>query len=158
MIGRFEVFTLALSEMTSSWNKIATEELKPYGLKGSCIVYLIALYKIPDGLTAANLCEMCNRDKAEVSRAIKLLEDKGFVVRKNTNPSGYRANITLTDNGKKITSELREKIKLLVEEGGRGLTEQERDIFYDALARISCNLKSIAQAENADSQSGLGNN
>ena len=30
MIGRFEIFTLALSEMTSSWNKIATEELKPY--------------------------------------------------------------------------------------------------------------------------------
>lgn len=144
MIGRFEVFTLALSEMTSSWNKIATEELKPYGLKGSCIIYLIALYKIPQGLTAANLCEMCNRDKAEVSRAVKSLEDKGFVVRTNTTVSGYRASITLTDEGKKITYELRERIKQLVEEGGKGLSEEEREIFYDVLARISCNLKSIA--------------
>ena len=62
MIGRFEVFTLALSELTSSWNKIAAEEMKVYGLKGSCVIYLIALYKIAEGLTAANLCEMskCN--------------------------------------------------------------------------------------------------
>ncbi len=144
MIGRFEVFTLALSEMTSSWNKIATEELKPYGLKGSSIVYLIALYKIPEGLTAANLCEMCNRDKAEVSRAIKSLEEKGFVVRKNTTVSSYRANITLTDEGRKITCELRERIKQLVEDGGKGLSEEQREIFYDVLAKISCNLKVMA--------------
>ena len=148
MIGRFEVFTLALSEMTSSWNKIATEELKPYGLKGSCIIYLIALYKMPDGLTAANLCEMCNRDKAEVSRAIKSLELKGFVARKNTTVSGYRANITLTEEGRKITSELRERIKLLVEDGGMGLSEEQREIFYEALAKISCNLKSMASLNN----------
>jgi len=144
MIGRFEVFTLALSELTSSWNKIATEEMKAYDLKGSCVIYLIALYKIADGLTAANLCEMCNRDKAEVSRSIKALEEKGFVIRKNTTVSGYRASITLTQEGKRITSELREKIKLVVEEGGKGLTDNEREIFYDVLARISCNLKSIA--------------
>ena len=152
MIGRFEVFTLALSEMTSSWNKIATEEMKPYGLKGACIVYLIALFKIPEGLTAANLCEMCNRDKAEVSRAIKELEAKGFVVRKNTTVSGYRANITLTEEGKRITSELRERIKLVVEQGGKGLTDEQREIFYDAIARISFNLKSIADENKKENQ------
>ena len=145
MIGRFEVFTLALSEMTTSWNKIATEELKPYGLKGSCIIYLIALYKMPEGLTAANLCEMCNRDKAEVSRAIKSLENSGFVSRKNTTASGYRANITLTEQGKEITRTLRERIKLVVEKGGEGLIEEQRDNFYDVLARISDNLKKISK-------------
>ena len=148
MVGRFEVFTLALNEMTYSWNKIATEELKPYGLKGACIIYLIALYKVPQGLTAANLCEMCNRDKAEVSRAIKALEEKGFVVRKNTTVSSYRANITLTDEGRKITCELRERIKQLVEYGGMGLSEEQRETFYDVLAKISCNLKSIASNKN----------
>ena len=144
MVGRFEVLTLALNEMTYSWNKIATEELKPYGLKGACIIYLIALYKVPQGLTAANLCEMCNRDKAEVSRAVKALEEKGFVVRKNTTVSSYRANITLTDEGRKVTCELRERIKQLVEDGGRGLSEEQRENFYDVLAKISCNLKSMA--------------
>ena len=145
MTGRFEIFTLALSEMTSSWNKIATEELKPYGLKGGYIVYLIALFKKPDGLTAANLCEICNKDKAEVSRAIKALEGSGFVTRTNTTVSGYRASITLTEKGREITHALRERIKLIVEKGGAGLTENQREVFYDALSTISENLKAISK-------------
>ncbi len=144
-VGRFEVFTLALSEMTSNWNKIATEELKPYGLKGGYVVYLIALFKAKDGLTAANLSQMCNRDKAEVSRAIKALEEKGFVTRTNTTSTGYRASITLTEKGSEVTHSLRERVKLVVEKGGEGLSNSEREIFYNALEVISKNLKTISK-------------
>lgn len=143
MIGRFEIFTLALSEISASWNKIATEELKPFGLKGGYIVYLIALFKMPEGLTGANLCEMCNRDKAEVSRAVKAMEEKGLVVRENTSSNRYRAPIKLTPKGKEVTNALRERIKLVVEKGGSGLSEEERETFYSALQTISENLKSI---------------
>ena len=145
MLGRFEIFTLALSEMTYSWNKIATDELKPFGLKGAYIIYLISLYKIPEGITAARLCEMTNRDKAEVSRAIKVLEGKGLVTRTNTTSTGYRANITLTCKGKEVTCALRERVKLAVENGGKGLTEEERENFYTSLSIISENLKKISK-------------
>lgn len=145
MIGRFEIFTLALSELTSSWNKIAAEEMKPYGLKGGYIIFLIALFKMPDGLTAANLCEMCSRDKAEVSRAVKALEQNGLVKRENTTANNYRAKITLTEKGKNVTNALRERIKLAVEKGGEGLTAKQRDTFYDALEKISGNLKEISK-------------
>lgn len=145
MIGRFETFTLALSEIMSSWNKIATEEMKPFGLKGNSVIYLIALFKHPDGLTAANLCEMCDRDKAEVSRAISAMEKKGLVTRTNTTASGYRANITLTDEGRKTTHILRERVKLAVEKGGEGLSEGQRDEFYNALSVIGGNLKRISK-------------
>ena len=141
MIGRFETFSLALSEIMSSWNKIATEEMKPFGLKGSSVIYLIALYKNTEGLTAANLCEMCNRDKAEVSRIISAMEKKGLVVRKNTTVNGYKANITLTDEGRETTRILRERVKLAVEKGGEGLSENERESFYNALEIIGGNLK-----------------
>ena len=144
-VGRFEVFTLALSEIMSNWNKIATDELKPYGLKGSYVVYLIALFKAPDGLTAANLSQMCNRDKAEVSRAIKSFEEKGFVTRTNTTSTGYRASITLTKKGREVTHEIRERVKLVVEKGGEGLSDNEREIFYNALETISKNLKAISE-------------
>lgn len=145
MIGRFEIFTLALSELTSSWNKIAAEEMKPYGLKGNYVIFLIALFKMPDGLTSANLCEMCNRDKAEVSRAIKALEQNGLVQRETTTVNNYRAKITLTEKGKTVTVALRERIKLIVEKGGEGLCEQQRNTFYDALEVISQNLKAISK-------------
>lgn len=145
MIGRFETFSFALSEMTSSWNKIAAEELKPFGLKGAYVVYLIALHKSPGGLTSANLCEMCNKDKAEVSRAIKTLELKGFVIRENTTINGYRAKITLTEQGRNITITLLERVKLAVEKGGKGLSEKQRENFYTALQTICANLKQISK-------------
>ncbi len=145
MIGRFEIFTLALSELTSSWNKIAAEEMKPYGLKGGYIIFLIALFKMPDGLTAANLCEMCSRDKAEVSRAVKALEQNGLVKRENTTANNYRAKIILTEKGMELTNALRERIKLAVEKGGNGLSQMQRDTFYDALEKISGNLKKISK-------------
>ena len=145
MIGRFEVFTLGLSDLTSSWNKIAAEELKPFGLRGTYVIYLIALYKHTEGLTSANLCEMCNRDKAEVSRAMKVLEAKGFVVREQNSANGYRAKITLTARGREYTSAIRERVKLAVEKGGEGLSEEQRETFYTALETICVNLKKISK-------------
>jgi len=145
MVGRFEVFTLGLSEIMSSWNKIAADEMSHFGLKGTYVIYLIALYKHPEGLTSANLSEMCNRDKAEVSRAIKTLEAKGLVERENTTVNGYRAKITLTTQGRESTKALRERVKLAVEKGGEGLSEEERDSFYSALETISANLKKISK-------------
>jgi len=145
MVGRFEIFTLGLSEIMSSWTKIASDEMKPFGLKGTYVIYLIALYKHPEGLTSANLSEMCNRDKAEVSRAIKALESKELIVRENITVNGYRAKITLTGKGRESTKALRERVKLAVEKGGEGLSEQERDSFYSALETISANLKKISR-------------
>jgi len=145
LIGRFETFTFSLSKISSSWNKIAAEELKPFGLKGAYVVYLITLYKNPDGLTSANLCEMCNKDKTEVSRAIAAMEEKGLVERENTTASGYRARITLTKIGITATKTLCERVKLAVEKGGKGLTEEQRESFYTALEIISANLKEISK-------------
>ena len=145
MIGRFETFTLSLSEILSSWNKIASDEMKEYGLKGTYVIYLIALYKHPDGLTCAELSKMCNRDKGEVSRAVKALEEKGLIQRKNVTDNGYRALISLTDKGNKSTYALRERIKLAVEKGGKGLSEEQRENFYFALEKISQNLIGITK-------------
>ncbi len=145
MIGRFETFTFALSELTASWNKIASEEMKRFDLKGTYVLYLIALYKHPDGLTAARLCELCNRDKAEVSRAVQAMEKKGLVERTNVTVNGYRARITLTEQGKAATTTLRERVKLAVEKGGAGLTDGQREVFYESIATISSNLKKISK-------------
>jgi len=145
MIGRFENFSLGLSQLTSAWNKIANEELKPFGLKGRASVYMIALYKSEEGLTGANLSEICHRDKAEVSRVISEMAKKGLVVKEQGTGNGYRAKIRLTEAGKKATYELRERIKLAVEKGGQGLSDEERDHFYLALQVIAKNLTDISE-------------
>lgn len=145
MIGRFEIFSLGLTQLTAAWNKIANEELKPFGLKGRASVYMIALYKSEEGLTITNLCEICHRDKAEASRIISEMEKKGMVTREQGTANGYRAKIRLTEEGKKATYELRERIKMAVEKGGNGLSDEEREHFYYALQVIAKNLQEITR-------------
>ena len=40
---------------------------------------------------------------------------------------------------------VRERVKLAVEKGGQGLSEEERETFYHALEVISSNLKAISK-------------
>ena len=143
MVKRFEAFALGLSRVNSAWNKLAVQELKAFGLKGNYAVYLVALSKHHDGLTSANLCEICNKDKAEVSRAVSTMENKGIVIRESVTGNGYRARIKLTEKGKEISVALRKRIQLAVEQGGSGLTEEQREHFYLALQVIADNLNQI---------------
>ena len=50
MVDRFEKFSLAISEISRYWHKIAAEELKPYELKSTHAVYLTTMYRYPDGV------------------------------------------------------------------------------------------------------------
>ena len=106
MIEKFEVFTIAMSEITSFWAKIATTEMGKYGLKGICAKYFITLLKNPQGMTAARLCEVCYRDKAEVSRILSALEKKEFIIRETNGSNSYRALVKLTDSGKKVAKDI----------------------------------------------------
>ena len=145
MIGRFETFTFAISAISQYWSKIALEEMKNYGLKGTCAIYLVELYRNPEGITATKLSEISGRDKAEISRAVSALEKKGLVERENVSSNSYRALIKLTDEGKKATELVRERVKIAVELGGKGVDEHDREIFYKALEKIASNLKEISK-------------
>ena len=76
---------------------------------------------------------------------ISEMETKGLVVRDQGNGTGYRAKIRLTQEGRKATYELRERIKLAVEKGGAGLSDEEREHFYYALQVIAKNLQEITK-------------
>ena len=73
------------------------------------------------------------------------MEKKGLVVKEQGTGNGYRAKIRLTEAGRKATYELRERIKLAVEKGGQGLSDEERDHFYLALQVIAKNLTDISE-------------
>ena len=66
MVDRFERFSLAISEINRYWHRLTTQEMEPYGLKGAHCMYLLALARHPEGITAPRLCEACDKDKADV--------------------------------------------------------------------------------------------
>jgi DNA-binding MarR family transcriptional regulator len=141
-MSRFEQFTVSVFTITHYWNRIATEEMREHGLKGTYALYLLTLSAAEEGITASQLCEMTQRDKADVSRAISLFQKKGFVEAYGENR--YRAPIKLTPEGKKIAAKIREKADNALKAAGEGLSEEMRRNMYRALEIISGNLKEMS--------------
>ena len=48
-------------------------EMTELGLKGTHVMCLFFLHHTPEGLTAAQLCQLCAEDKAAISRTIATL-------------------------------------------------------------------------------------
>ncbi len=142
MLSRFEQFTLAISGIYRSIQKIERKEMERYGLKGGCAQYLVALSQNPEGLTAAQLCELCDVDKAAVSRALSELESRGMVCRQG-GLTGYRAKLTLTDEGCRVAAYTRRCAMAAVEAAGQDLSPETRAALYTALQSISGHLQTI---------------
>lgn len=145
MIGRFERFSYAISEISRLWHRIAGEEMGKYGLKGSYSVYFTTLYRYDGGLTAAQLVDLCSRDKADVSRAMSLLENKGLIARESSDGKAYRALLTLTHQGREIAKQINARAEAAVELASHGLPDEKREIFYEALELITGNLQKLSR-------------
>lgn len=144
MVERFERFSLAISEISRCWHRIANEVMRDYDLKGAYSVYFTTLSRFPEGLTAAELVELCGRDKADVSRAMSLLESKGLVKRSQTETKVYRARLSLTASGVALAEHINEKAKNAVECASSGLPDEKRAVFYEALALITANMQDMS--------------
>ena len=145
MQSRFERFSYDIFQIYKYWHKIAAEEMKHYGLKGSSAVYLTAISRCEGGITAAQLGDICGRDKADVSRTMSAMKEKGLVVREEVNKNYYRARLTLTEEGLRAAEHIEKRAGLAVELASKDISEEHRTILYEALEMISLNLQSISE-------------
>ena len=144
MVNRFAQFTGAISAIYRDIQKIERDEMEKYGLKGAFAQYLLAMDRHPDGITAAALCEECDKDKAAVSRILTEMESKGLVCR-HTGEGPYRARLCLTESGRDAAHYVCRKAVAAVERAGEGLNGEDRKVFYAALGLIAGNLQTICR-------------
>lgn len=142
MVDRFARFSLAISKIYRHWHQIAGAVMETYGLKSSCALYLITLNRHPQGITAARLSEICDRNKADVSRAAAELEKKGFLVKEG---APYRSLLHLTAEGEELAKALCEQAGKAVEAGSKGILPEQRALFYEKLEQIAVNLEKMSR-------------
>ena len=98
MLNRFVKFSFSIAEIDRCWHKLAAEEMAKYELNSPHAVYLNTLYDAPsEGITAAQLGELCAKNKADVSRMVAILEKKGLVQKVAVGNNMYRAKLILTE-------------------------------------------------------------
>lgn len=151
MRERFETFTVLISSISRSIRRLKTEETAEFNLKSPHVSCLYYLYKA-ESMTAAELCEICDEDKAAVSRSIVYLEQNGFLLRNGGTaaPSRaggkhYRAPLVLTEKGRKVAEALAERIDRALSEVAVGVSEEERAILYRCLTQIDRNLEQMCE-------------
>ena len=144
MENRFETFTVLVSRISRNIRKLKNQEMSDYNLRSahiSCLYYLYA----SRGLTATDLCERCDEDKATISRALEYLEANGYL--EPEAERRYRSPLVLTQKGEETGRIIAEKINGILEQISGGLTEAERLAFYRSLAIISDSLDAIVNKD-----------
>ncbi len=145
MYQRFERFSFAIFEISRHWHRLTGDEMEKYGLKSSHSVYLLALARTPQGLTAPQLCEICGKDKSDVSRMMAILEKKGLVSKEGPHQNRYAGAYLLTQDGREVAQALRTRASRAVEIAGRDLSPAQRESFYDALESIAMNMREMSE-------------
>ena len=145
MLDRFEHFSYSISNIYRHIIKIERDEMEKYGLRASYVQYLIAMSRFPEGITASKLCEICEKDKAAISRIVAEMESKGLVTRESDKNNMYRARLVLTEEGVKAAEHVCERAEQAVNAAGQGLAEEDRKIFYGVLAIFEANLRRISR-------------
>ena len=142
----FEAFTVLISKISRSIKRLKAGEMAQFKLRGthvSCLYYLF----ISGSLTASELCERCEEDKAAVSRSIDYLETNGYIVCSTTAAKRYKSPLRLTEKGQELGRAVSERIERIVAQASCGLDEAERESMYRALTVRSDNLERIREKE-----------
>lgn len=144
MEERFQAFTVLVANLNRCIYKIKTEEMAEYNLKSSHVSCIYYIYRY-GSLTPTELCDLCGEDKANISRALKYLEENRYlVVEKETNKK-YQRPIMLTESGNKIGKHLTEKINDILSLASEGLSEEDRNIMYYGLSLINDRLNKVCE-------------
>lgn len=144
MEERFETFTVLINRISRSIRKIKNQEMAVYQLRGihvSCLYYLFS----SDGMTATDLCERCEEDKAAISRALEYLEHNGYLICESKNSKRYKSRLHLTDKGLEVGRKITARVNGVLEEISSQLTKEERAAFYRSLSAVSDGLEEIAR-------------
>ena len=149
MTERFETFTVLVNRISRNIRRIKNQEMSAYQLRSAHVSCLYYLYST-EGLTAAELCERCEEDKATISRSLDYLEENGYLNHRPQEEKRYRNQLSLTQKGREAGKRIWDKINGVLMQISGSLTEEERASFYRSLSIISDSLETVRKQSEKD--------
>ena len=144
MQERFETFTVLINRISRNIRRIKNQEMAAYHLRSAHVSCLYYIYR-DQRITATELCEKCEEDKATISRALDYLEKNEFLIRESKGTKHYKSPLILTEKGRLVGEKIAIKIDNVLEEISHSLTDDQRNEFYRNLSVISESLDTVAK-------------
>lgn len=137
-IEKFEncVIPILFNKTNKELTKVYDELLKPYGLSKFHGFYLICLQKNPQGLKLNDINHIIGCDKANTSRAITDLENKGFIIKVFDNCNEKKYMVKLSEQGSDIAGKFVENIRKVSNSMLDKLTEEEQSQFVYLIQKM----------------------
>ncbi|MFH1195776.1 MAG: MarR family transcriptional regulator [bacterium] len=128
--------SMALRAAYLSMHRLSNLHLIDYGITADQFVCLSILYDNP-GITQQELAKLAASDANTIRAMLLLLEKKGLVIRKDHPGDGRAFHVSLTRKGENTYEKSSEALDPVRERMFNFINENEADILYTKLIRMS---------------------
>ena len=134
---RFREFSGLVSRAEKALQRVKTENVKDYGLRGVHVSCLLALHERPEGLTATELASVCGVDRAQISRVTAELRGLDLVCEASPGPRRrYRGALELTEEGRAAAAEMAGIVDEKLQRVRGDIPPEELTVFYRVFGAI----------------------
>jgi DNA-binding MarR family transcriptional regulator len=142
--NNFELFSTGVSYLIKSIQQLKSRKMAEYGLKGTTALCLCQILESETGLTAGELSDQGEIDKAQVSRCMAELGEKGFVFRNEKEGKQYRQKYCLTEKGMLAVADISHTSLGIREQICAGVEERDMEAFWRVLGQLCDNARLIS--------------
>ena len=134
---RCREFSGLVSRAEKALQRVKTENVKDYGLRGVHVSCLLALHERPEGLTATELASVCGVDRAQISRVTAELRGLDLVCEASPGPRRrYRGALELTEEGRAAAAEMAGIVDEKLQRVSGDIPPEELTVFYRVFGAI----------------------
>lgn len=145
--NHFEVFSTSIAQLIKAVQYLKSCKMAQYGLKGTTALCLCQILESEDGLTAGELAEQGEIDKAQVSRCMTELSERGFVLRNNAEGRCYKQKYQLTAEGRAAAEDITAAASRVQESVSKNISEADLNVFYQTLYKLCENFAALLEEE-----------
>lgn len=143
---RFDRFCSLTGGASKSIQRLKSKHMTHFGLASAHTMCLRHLRACPEGLTRMELTEMCDIDKAQISRTVNELCAKGYIVETENENNNYRKRLKLTPLGRDTAEKINKAITEIHSFVSTDLNEEQLETFYETFAIICDRLKKAEES------------
>lgn len=131
-------FGKLIRSITSNINTYIGARVEKHGIKQGQYEYFMLIYSTP-GINQLELSRLKNVGKASVTKALKILEDSGFIERRVDENDRRNTLCYVTKKGELIIEDLIHVRKNVEEELFQGFSEEEKSMLFKHLTILEEN-------------------
>ncbi len=141
---RFVMFINRVDAMQKYVRQIRASLGADMNMKGVHTLWVYLLSVHPNGLTCAEIADVCSVDRSLVSREIELLRENGIAEYQEVNGRRmYNSTVRLTEKGRALAEEIEHRALGYQRTVDEGITEEELNTFYTVVQKMCDNFKKI---------------